>query len=98
MQGQCAALQFLQSKNEKLATKLSDANTQIKSLTTIGDVAFEDCVIEIAYPFSWRLTENGSCRSVKFYLLPLVRRQRKGKDQNIQKQTTSEHFSWRFLP
>ena len=53
---------------------------------------------EWLHPFSWRLTENGSCKSVKFYLLPLSQQRKKGKDQNIQKQTTSEHFSWRFLP
>ena len=28
----------------------------------------------------------------------LSQQRKKGKDQNIQKQTTSEHFSWRFLP
>ena len=55
----------LQSKNEKLATKLSDANAQIKSLTAIGDVAFEDCVIDIAYRRKLNSTSTSSKGNIK---------------------------------
>ena len=48
--------------------------------------------------FSWRWIESGSCKSLKFCLLRLWRRQRKDKDWNIPLLWISEHFAWRFLP
>lgn len=63
----------LQSKNEKLATKLSDANAQIKSLTAIGDVAFEDCVIDIAYRRKLNSTSTSSKGNIKQNLTELFK-------------------------
>ena len=39
----------LQKERDKLITDFNDAQKQIKSLTTVSDLAFEDCTVAIAY-------------------------------------------------
>ncbi len=48
---------------------------------------------ERLHPTSWRWTGSAVCMCVKFCLLPLLRRQRIDRDQNIGKLWISEHFS-----
>ena len=42
-------LMDLQKERDKLAKDLDDAQKQIKSLTKASDLAFEDCIVNIAY-------------------------------------------------